>query len=76
MQELIEFIMHNMLPEGTEYSVDCKEDEQGVVFTLNVPVELKGKLIGKSGRNIKAIRDIMSVVAKREDKRVYLKVVD
>ncbi len=75
MKELLVFILTNALP-NVEFSVDQTEDEQGIVFTINLPEAERGKIIGKGGRNIKAIRDIVSIIARREDKRVFLKIAD
>lgn len=76
MQELLEFILTNILGPDVEFSVDMREDAEGIVFTMNIPSEVKGRIIGKQGRNIKAIRDVMNVVARREDQHIYLKVAD
>lgn len=76
MRNVLEFILNNVLPEGTEYSLAEGTDELGVVFTINVPTEARGQLIGKAGRNIKAIRDILSIVARKEGTRVFIKIAD
>lgn len=76
MQAVIEFIIKNSLPEGTEFSVVESQDEMGTVFTLNIPDELRGQIIGKGGRNIKAIRDVVSIIARRNGTRVYIKIAD
>jgi uncharacterized protein len=76
MKELLTFILTNALGPDVEFSVDQSEDEQGIVFSINLPEEQRGKVIGKGGRNIKAIRDIMNVIARRENKRVFLKIAD
>jgi len=76
MKELLNFILKNALGPDVEFSVDQSEDEHGIVFTINLPMEERGKVIGKGGRNIKAIRDILNIVARRENKRVFLKIAD
>lgn len=76
MQQVIEFIIQNTLPEGTEFSVVESQDEMGTVFNLHIPDELRGQIIGKAGRNIKAIRDVVSIIARRNGQRVYLKIAD
>jgi predicted RNA-binding protein YlqC (UPF0109 family) len=76
MKELLEFIIQNALPEGTEYGIKQIEDESGITFEMIIPEEYRGKIIGKGGANIKAIRNTINIVARRENQRVYLKVVD
>ena len=38
--------------------------------------EDKPLVIGKGGRNIRAIRQITSILARKEDKRIYIKIAD
>ncbi len=77
MKELIIFILENSLPEGAMVSVAQKEDEQGVTFELTIPEEYRGRVIGKGGSNIKALRNVVNILARRDNnQRVYLKIVD
>lgn len=63
-----------MFPPEVDIVISESEDQMGTVFTIEIPEEYRGKLIGKAGRNIKAIRDILSIVARQEQKRVFIKV--
>lgn len=78
MKELLELILSKTLPEGTEFNVaeTSSEDASTVTFNITLPDELKGRIIGKQGRNINAIRQIMNVMAKQTDKRVLVEIVD
>lgn len=76
MKDLINFVLENMLPEGTDFSVNQIEDDYGITFQLAIPEELRGRVIGRSGSNIKALRNVVSIIARRENQRVNLKIVD
>jgi predicted RNA-binding protein YlqC (UPF0109 family) len=78
MKELLDLIIVKALPEGTEFSVTEREGEtpEIVVFDIKLPEEFKGRIIGKMGRNINAIRQVMSVIAKQENRRVQVEVLD
>lgn len=76
MKDILNYILQNSLPEGTEFEVKQTEDEIGITFELQIEEESRGKIIGKGGRNIQAIRDLLNVVARRHQKRVYLKVLE
>ena len=43
-----------------------------VTFELTVAPDETGKVIGRNGRVAKAIRDLMSVAAARQNKRVHI----
>ena len=76
MKEVIEFILKNVLPAGADFNVTEHEDDMGIRFDVQIAEEFRGKIIGKAGRNIKALRDIISIIARREQKRVFIKIVD
>ncbi len=76
MKELIYFILENSLPSMDGCEVVQSTDEIGEVFTVTIPSEMRGKIIGKGGRNIKAIRDVVSILARRQQTRIFLKIAD
>lgn len=76
MKDLIVFILENSLPEGSDVNVTQSEDEQGVTFQISIPEEMRGRVIGKGGSNIKALRNVVNILARRDNQKVYLKIVD
>ena len=77
MLELLHYIVSKIVedPSSVTITQDVKDDGE-IVFNLQLPEEERGKIIGKGGMNIKSIRNIISIIAKRENKRVYIKVLD
>jgi hypothetical protein len=43
-----------------------------ITYELSVHPDETGKVIGRNGRVAKAIRDVMSVAAARQNKRVHI----
>ncbi|MDD3647603.1 MAG: KH domain-containing protein [Candidatus Dojkabacteria bacterium] len=74
MKDLLVYILEQITLSPEKVSVSESEDEGATVFSINAEDEDKGRIIGKGGKNIKAIRDIISVIARKENKRVFLKV--
>ncbi len=73
MKELLEYIVKSIVnnPEGVEISERESVDFPGLtILTINVSEEDIGIVIGKRGRTINAIRDIISINAIRSKKRV------
>ncbi len=57
-------------PEGVEIT---EEENQGIVnFTVKVSVEDMGKVIGKEGKVIKAIRNVMRIPGVLQSKKIYI----
>lgn len=71
MKDLLLYIVTNLV--DTPESVDVVEEELGqgnVRLTLKVGQEDMGKVIGKNGRTIKSIRDVVKIRALKENKYV------
>lgn len=76
MKELLNYILQHTLGDSVEFAVKQSENEMGVTLEIEIPEEMRGRIIGKNGSNIKAIREVLSIVAQRQQKRVFVKVLD
>ncbi len=74
MQEVLEFILKNITTSPDDVSVETS-DEGGVTnYTISVHSDDVGRIIGKEGKVIKAIRTIMRVIAIQKGVRVRVSV--
>ncbi len=77
MKEYIEFIAKSLVDNPSGVSVEVKsEDEKVYHIHLKVSPEDVGKVIGKQGKIISAIRVLATSVAGREGKRAILEIAD
>lgn len=72
MKNLLDYIIKNILPEGTKY--DIVEETDGDVVKLIIKTEEKdgGLVIGKGGKIIKAIRNVLRIKATLDHKKIVL----
>lgn len=73
MQELLEHIVKSIVNEPDAVDISQKEstDFPGLmILTIKVAEDDKGVVIGRRGRTINAIRDIITINAIRTNKRV------
>jgi len=72
MKDLLEFIIKNILGKDSKFEVT--EEDNGSIVTLTVKTEEKdgGLVIGKQGKVIKAIRNILRIKATLEKKKIIL----
>ncbi len=72
MKELLNFIIKNILDKNSKYEII--EDDNGSVVTLTVKTADNegGLIIGKQGRVIKAIRNLLRIKATLEKKKIIL----
>jgi len=72
MKELLEHIVKSIVNHPEDVSIEEKDsvDFPGLtILTINVNEEDKGVIIGRKGRTINSIRDIITISAIRNNKR-------
>jgi len=74
MEELLRFLLKNIT--GKDIPVAQTEEEGRMVFEISPDTETIGLVIGKAGKTIKAIQEIMRVRARKENMFIYIRVVD
>lgn len=74
MKELLEYILKNTFP-NPDISVSESEGEDGsVILTIHAPQEEIGKIIGKGGKVINAMKQLVKIQAIKDNKRVEVNV--
>lgn len=74
MKELLEYILTHTF-SNTEITVSENESEEGdVILTIHAPQEEIGKIIGKGGKVINAMKQLVKIQAIKENKRVEINV--
>lgn len=73
MQKLLEYILESMF-SNPNITVSQSEEEGSVVLTIHAPQEEIGRIIGKGGKVINAIKQIIKIQAIKENTRVEINV--
>ena len=72
MEDLLEFIVKALVQKPEQISIIRDEIDGVVNFNLSVDKDDMGRVIGKNGKIIKAIRNTLRIKALKEGKRVNL----
>lgn len=72
--ELVEFITKAIVTEPEAVSVEEVKELNGLTYYVTVAPNDVGKVIGKNGRVITAIRYFVSAAAAKTRERAYVKV--
>ncbi len=79
MKELLELILREIATHPKDISIEEHIDPNDplfVRFLITAHEKDKGLIIGRGGRTISAIRDVLSIRAIRDNKKVRLDIVD
>ncbi|GAC1354664.1 MAG: KH domain-containing protein [Herpetosiphon sp.] len=72
MKELLEFLAKELVDQPEAVNVRERSGEYTVTLDLRVAESDAGKVIGRSGRVAKALRDVLGIAAARQRKRVHI----
>lgn len=72
MKDTLFYIISSIIDDPKGIVIDEKETDGVIEFTVTVPKAELGKVIGKKGRIISSIRNIMKIKALRQNKRVMI----
>ncbi len=76
MEALVTYLARRLVDEPDAVRVDAETDGDTIHLSLTVAPGDVGKVIGKQGRIIRAIRTVIRSGAARRDQRVMLEIVE
>jgi uncharacterized protein len=77
VNDLVEFLVRALVDDPDAVSVESFEEDDGtVVYEVTVAEDDVGKVIGRSGRTVNALRTVVRAAAMRDGRRVLVDVVD
>ena len=76
LENLLLFLARQLVDEPEKVEVEGREMDSRVDLTLRVAPGDMGKVIGRHGRTIKAIRSVLKAASVKLDKRVRVEIPD
>src|SRR5579863_4817094 len=76
MKAFIEYVAKALVDHPEEVDVREIDSERAVIFELRLNQADIGKVIGKSGRTITAIRTLLTSAAAKQGKRAMLEIIE
>lgn len=72
MKDILNFIVTAIVEKEDKVVIEEEEDQGIVNLSISVdPIDM-GKVIGKEGKVIKAIRNVMRIPAMKQNKKIYI----
>ncbi len=76
LENLLLFLARSLVDEPEKVEVEGRETDSRVDLTLRVAQGDMGKVIGRGGRIVKAIRTVMKAASVKQNKRVNVEIAD
>lgn len=73
---LVDVVVRPLVDHEENLVIEGSEDEEGILVEIQVDEEDAGKVIGRQGRVIKAIRTLARAAASREGVPVEVELID
>ncbi len=74
VKELVEYLVKSLAEHPDDVLLSMDENEENVSFELRISPEDFGRIIGKNGNTINAIRTVLQAAASSHKKRAKLEV--
>jgi uncharacterized protein len=72
----LRFVMQSLVEDQDALQIDGRIDDQGVLLTVQVSQKDMGKLIGKGGQTVKALRTLLRIIGGSNNQRINVKVLE
>ena len=76
MDKFLDFVLRHLIDFPEEMVISCHEGNKKKVFHLRLRQSDIGKVIGKHGQTIIAIRNLLTAAASRHGERAQLEIVE
>lgn len=77
MEALIRTMAEALVDDPEQVRVELEElEDETLQFRLSVAPEDMGRIIGKQGRIANALRTVMKAVGAKQDKKVFIEIVE
>jgi len=74
VKRLVEVIAKSLVDYPDEVQVNEKIDEDSIVYELHVAANDMGKIIGKQGKTVKALRTVVNAAAVKDNKKISIEI--
>lgn len=74
MEDLLKTLISPLIKDPKSLKIEKAEDQNNIKFTLNIPKDDVAKVIGREGKMIKAIKNLLKIRAIKENVFVSLEI--
>ncbi len=76
MKDILNFIVSELVEDTKALEINQSEESGTLILSIKVAKDDMGKVIGKGGKVIRAIRSVMKIPSIKQNKRVYIQLAE
>lgn len=74
--EFLRYALESLVEDHDQLHIDATIDDLGILLTARVSDRDMGKLIGKGGQTVKALRTLLRIIGGNASQRINLKILE
>lgn len=74
MEAFLHYVVSHLIDHPEEMKLTCSQTPRKATFRLKLPEGETGKIIGRQGRSISAIRNLLAAGAAKKGQRAVLQI--
>jgi uncharacterized protein len=74
--DFLHYVLSSIVDDPDQLHIDSKIDSLGILLTVRVSDRDMGKLIGKGGQTVKALRTLLRILGGSAQQRINLKILE
>ena len=74
--DFLQYVLEGLVEDRDELKVEGRTDDLGILLTVQVSERDMGKLIGKGGQTVKALRTLIRVIGGNSNQRINIKILE
>jgi uncharacterized protein len=73
---VLRYVLEAIVEDHDQLKIDARQDDLGILLSVSVSERDMGKLIGKGGQTVKALRTLVRLIGGSAKERVNLKILE
>ncbi len=74
--DFLTYVLESIVEDKDSLVIEHRVDELGILLTVKVGEKDMGKLIGKGGQTVKALRTLLRLLGGNNNQRINLKILE
>ncbi len=72
----LRFVLESLVEDHDQLSIESTQDDLGILLTVRVSERDMGKLIGKNGQTVQALRTLLRIIGGNHSQRINMKILE